>query len=414
VICRTNESLPRVLILAFHFPPDNASGAARPNRFFQYLPEFGYQPEVITAASPPCPVAHVHSVPAPTRFPSKRTASGVMEIGLRKFLFLNDEAVLWAWSAARFAGALHRRHPVAAVLSTFPPVNTHLAALSLKLRYPWPWIADFRDPMLGNPFRGSGHMTGMTARFLEPQIFRRADAILSVTDVIADNWRRQYPLHADKIHTIWNGFDPGERIGPLPIPVRAERVMAHVGNLYGLRHPAVVLASLQRLLDRNLLAPRQVRVHLVGELDADIRRSHAELFANLEARQALEYSGSLPRAQALRIMGEANYLLLVDVMGGEGYGTVPAKLFEYLRIGRPILAITARDSPVERILASSGAPYRAVHPDDNQARIDEQVMQFLQLPSEPVAPSAWFEETFDGRRQTALLARLLDTLVRTK
>jgi len=405
-----NEPLRRVLLLAFHFPPDNASGAARPNRFFQYLPEFGYQPEVITAASQPSPVAHVNSVPAPTRFPSKRTASGVLEIGLRKLLFPNDEGLLWAWSAARAAQALHREQPVAAVLSTFPPVNTHLAGLWLKRRYQWPWIADFRDPMLGSPFRDSTHMSKLADRFLEPRIFHRADAILSVTDVTADSWRRQYPHHAAKIHTLWNGFDPGERIGPLPIPPRDGRVMAHIGNLYGIRHPAVVLASLQLLLERNALDPRQVRVHLVGDLDQDIRRSHAALFTDLDKRQAIEYSGSLPRPEALRIMAEADYLLLLDMAGTEGY-TVPAKIFEYLRIGRPILAATPRNSPVERILASSGVPYRTIHPDDDETEVDRQVLDLLRLPSNPVAPSAWFEENFDGRRQAGVLARLLDNLV---
>jgi len=248
--------LPRVLLLAFHFPPDNASGAARPNRFFKYLPEFGYQPEVITAALLPTAVAHVHSVPATTRFPSKRTASGVLEIALRKSLFPNDEGVLWAWSAARFARALHRKEPVAAVLSTFPPVNTHLAALWLKRSCQRPWIADFRDPLYGSPFRGSSHIANTADRILEPRIFHGADAILSVTDITADSWRRQYPHHANKIHTIWNGFDPGERISALPIPARDGRVLAHIGNLYGIRHPAVVLASLERLLERGALAPR--------------------------------------------------------------------------------------------------------------------------------------------------------------
>jgi len=151
----------------------------------------------------------------------------------------------------------------------------------------------------------------------------------------------------------------------------------------------------------------------VGDLDQDIRRSYPELFANLEARQTLEYSGSLPRPEALRIMAEADYLLLLDMVGTAGY-TVPAKLFEYLRIGRPILAVTPRDSPVEKILAMSGVPYRTIHPDDEPANIDEKVLELLQLPSEPVAPSSWFEETFDGRRQAGVLARLLDTLVRTR
>ena len=39
-----------VLLLAYHFPPDNASGSARPFRFYKYLPEYGYEPHVITAS----------------------------------------------------------------------------------------------------------------------------------------------------------------------------------------------------------------------------------------------------------------------------------------------------------------------------------------------------------------------------
>jgi Glycosyltransferase Family 4 len=410
----TDRHLRRVLILAFHFPPDNASGAARPNRFFKYLPEFGYHPEVITAASPPNSVANVYPVPARTRVPSKRTASGLLELGLRKALFPSDEGVLWAWSAARFAQALHRRQPIAAVISTFPPVNTHLAALWLNLRHRMPWIADFRDPITNNPFRGSRYLAGATAGLLEPRIFRRADVVLSVTDTIADDWRRKYPQYAKKIHTVWNGFDPGERIVAFPLPKRDYRVIAHIGNLYGARQPGLVLGSLLRLMERNVPPAGNVRVHFVGGLDEDIRRSHAQSFAELEARHAIEYSSSVPRPEALRIMGEANYLLLVDIVRDESYAAVPAKLFEYLRVGRPILAVTTRDSPVERILKLSGVQYRAVHPGDEPARVDEQLLQFLQLPTEPAAPSDWFEETFDGRRQTAVLARLLDSLLTTQ
>ena len=35
------------LIVAYYFPPENTSGAARPARFFRYLPEFGFDPVVV-------------------------------------------------------------------------------------------------------------------------------------------------------------------------------------------------------------------------------------------------------------------------------------------------------------------------------------------------------------------------------
>src|SRR2546428_545436 len=38
----------RILIIAYHFPPDAAVGALRPLKFAKYLPQFGWEPWVLT------------------------------------------------------------------------------------------------------------------------------------------------------------------------------------------------------------------------------------------------------------------------------------------------------------------------------------------------------------------------------
>jgi len=84
-----------VLLLAFHFPPEPTPGALRPGRFFKFLPEFGFDPVVITAAQT-APHPNVHVIPAPMQsIPDKRTVEGWGELVLRRWVFPTEMAIFW-------------------------------------------------------------------------------------------------------------------------------------------------------------------------------------------------------------------------------------------------------------------------------------------------------------------------------
>ena len=117
--------------------------------------------------------------------------------------------------------------------------------------------------------------------------------------------------------------------------------------------------------------------------------------------------------QALKLMAESDYLMLLDIQDGQGY-TVPSKLFEYVRTGRPILTVTQPGSPVERILSRSGIPHVFVYPNDPEDTVCRKVQELFELPSDYVKPSDWFLDTFDGRRQTGALASLLASIEAVK
>ena len=110
-----------VLLLAYHFPPDNASGSARPFRFYKYLPEYGYEPHVITA-SPQTGV----QLPRVTFAPARRQLEGRVRMGgtrARKTFFTSDEAMIWAHEAKKTVARAMRQTKFYAIVSTFPPVN---------------------------------------------------------------------------------------------------------------------------------------------------------------------------------------------------------------------------------------------------------------------------------------------------
>ncbi|MEO6809981.1 MAG: glycosyltransferase, partial [Isosphaeraceae bacterium] len=300
------------------------------------------------------------------------------------------------------------QRPVAAVLSTSPPVGSHLVALELKRRHGLPWVADFRDPLRGNPFRTRRWFFPYDGP-LERLFFRQADALIANTDTMANLWRRHHRKIDGKVSVIWNGFDPEDQFDPTPPDSGSRRVLAHVGALYGRRHPGRLLASLVRLILAGELAADRVGVKLVGPIDGDCLEVNREAVDSLRSWGCLDYDGKqVSRDDARRAGLSADYLLLLDLNEQEVDLQVPAKIFEYVRIGRPILAFTRRGSPVERILKGSGVPYRAIHHDADDATVDDAVRGIFNLPASSTRPSPWFEEQFDGRNQTRALAGILD------
>ncbi len=407
----------KFLILAYHYPPSPAVGATRPSHFAKYLQKFGFFVQVLTATpqpeTPQDPVTHVKDPVNPLR---KNTLSGLAHMTLRKLIFPFEDSVIWSWNLLSEAEKLISKAPRDwVVFSTFPPVSTHLAALRLRQKYPVRWVADFRDPLAGSDSRRTAldhlptvvrSLSPAADQWIEKRIVDRADLLIANTDVVADLWRRRYPPHARKITHIWNGFDLDDTMEARPIPPRPYKVMSHVGGLYHGRRPDFILESLDRLVTSGRLKASSFRLQFVGQINYDGIANRA-VFDRLVQTGCVEATGMLTQSEARKAAGEADYLLLLDWNQGL---QVPAKTFEYVRIGRPIFVVTSPESPVDRILQSSQIPYCSVSSDTPPPVLDEKFLQFLDLPTESCKPSPWFFDQFDASHRVSTLVRQLESL----
>jgi hypothetical protein len=399
-----------VLIFAYHFPPENAVGAARPFRFSKYLSSLGYTCRVFTASEQTgCNAADVEYVPDPFVDDARHTFGWQLERAIRRTILPGEKGIQWSYLASRAARAFIRANPSSAItiFSTFPPLGTHLAAWQLARSEGLPWIADLRDPFpVGQGNQGPKSLRERTYRWLERRTAQRADTVIANTDGAMAEWQRKFPDLKGKFQLIWNGFDPEDRVGPLPASSGDRKVLSHVGELYGGRVPTPILESIARLIAAGRLSPRSVRVRLIGPAEPDVLpdrgfldRARSEGWLELVTEQ-------IPRREALQITQTSDGLLLLQP---QRTTAVPGKLFEYLQIGRPILAFIQPNSSIERLIQQSGVPYRCVYPDNPPSVMDDTVADFFSFPSSPVPASPWFEEHFNSKNQT----RQLDAIIRS-
>jgi len=397
-----------LLLLTYTFPPDNTAAAIRPGQLRHYLPQLGYQPHVVASSfeggSNIDPF--VHRVPGDHE-PRRTAFESRLAAWVMRNLAPYDDRLPWIPYAGRAAADVIRSRPIDAVFSTSPFLAAHFAALVLKLRTGLPWIADFQDPIRDNPFRTRRWFFPYDT-IVERLFFRFADRLIANTDTVAEAWRARYPKLSDKISVLWNSFDPREECSIKPRPERKHRLLAHIGSLYGDRHPAQLLATLERLA----IQPSKVRVKLVGPIEPNLLQRLQSLFDRASQKALLEYDNHLvDRAEALKETGEADYLLLLDLNAKNASFQLPSKLLDYVRFGKPVLGYTPKNSPSERILADSGLTFVAVDPTEDAKSQDAKVAAFLDLGIEPQIASSQFVEKFSAETQARIVAGLLDDLL---
>jgi len=401
---------PLILIFAYHFPPENAIGGARPSRFMKYLSRMGYTCRVYSAANQAGRNnPNTEYVPDPFVTRPRLSLSWQFERAVRKVFLPSEVGMQWSYCASRAARKYLRAHPntCVTVFSTFPPLGSHLAAWQLAQSEGLPWIADFRDPFPEASDHETIHPFRMRFyRWLERVTARKASAVIANTDAEMVRWQEKFPSLNGKVYSIWNGFDPEERVEPLPASSRDFRALSHIGELYGGRTATPILESIERLIASGHLSSRSICVRLIGPAEPGALPNKEFLDRARDAGWLDLVIHRIPQVEALQISRSSDGLLLLQPQSA---AQVPGKLFEYLQIGRPILAFIQPNSPSERLLAQSGVPYRCVYPGSPPKAVDDTVAEFFNIPTMAIAANSWFEEQFNVEKQT----RQLDAIIRS-
>ncbi len=355
----------RVLMIACAFPPTGGPGVQRTVKFAKYLPQFGWVPTVWAAEQlPGLPfddtlLADLSSSVTVLRWPITRTterASDIATAGIRASPVVSrlaraaaarwtpfgrqapfpDEFSAWARNSVEPLLRLQGLAPFDILYSTFSPVSNHLLGLELKRRTGLPWVVDFRDLWIDD-YRyaeRSARRRTMQAE-LQQCLLEEADVVIGVTTRQTDILASHVPGHAAKFVTITNGFDVDDFriVESSAVSDSSMFTLAHIGRLDRWRAHGALLEGLRRFTSEMRQEYSGFVFRIVGHAD---RTAHAAL---LESGVPCELTGYVSHSQAIREMCRANALLLALPDGPNADSVIPAKLFEYLASGRPILTV---------------------------------------------------------------------------
>ncbi len=384
----------RWLCIAYAFPPMNRSGTQRTLGFVRHLDSLGWDASVITANGAGEPqddnllaavpdATRVSRVPWRDRVAACKELLRIAEPGVRlppeardttaelattqphglrdwftRLLHLPDSRSGWIRPAIRTSLDRIRQDAPRVIYSTSPYMSAHLVALKLQRRTGLPWVADFRDPWRDNPFRKLDYraLDWLDAR-RERAVLLSANHIVMNTATARDRLCARYPQFAAKCSVILNGYDAStfEFITPVRDADANQLVIAHAGQFYGSRSPVPYFRALRMAIEKTPTLAVTLRLHLIGA-DHYEGKPLADLARQEGVENLVRVFGSMPHAPTLQRLAGADALLLA---GSDGPGAdlqVPAKLFEYLALRRPIIAAIPRENPAIDILRSAKVP----------------------------------------------------------
>jgi glycosyltransferase involved in cell wall biosynthesis len=357
-------SLRRALIVTYHFPPSSASGSFRLLGFARHLPRAGWAAVVVAPPRLPWEAVDpelLRQVPPETVLYSVSFHENRLSLPLRLWAPFTSWLVK-AWPAC--VRAVRRDRPEV-VLTSGPPHLVHTLGLLVKRRFGIPWVADFRDPWIACTPRQSGSTWRDRAEArLERAVMHRADRIIANAPNACDALRQEFPEAAGRMAVITNGFDP-ERFPPPAATGGDSFTIIYSGSIYAGRDPRLFLDAVRTWVAGRPAGVRPVRVAFFGCIEADY------LAAEVRARGlegVVTIHGQIPYAESLAAMARSDVLLLLD-SPGRRIG-VPAKLYEYLGAGRPVLALSEADGDTAWVLRESGLPHRIAPPDDPAAILE--------------------------------------------
>ncbi|HEU5350181.1 MAG TPA: glycosyltransferase [Terracidiphilus sp.] len=385
-----------VLLVSYSFPPVGGVGVLRAASLARYLPQHGIRLDVLTARNP----SAVGTDPEllndiPKGVTIHRTLTLDLPFGLKKWIknrvtgarkpststatspqprkpgllrriaqdiLLPDPQVTWLPILARAAARIVRERNIDLVLITVPPFSSVLLAPKLRARFPnLAIVVDFRDEWLATSIDLISFSRSPRARQIahqaEAAAVASATAVVAVTEAARRLLQARYPDEpAGKFHLVPNGFDAARLPRVLSQAQAANDkpvLLTYLGTLYGSTEPQALIQAIRTLSEE---IRSRLRVRFIGRVEDPYFRQSL-----LELGETVELISFMPQAQALQALAESDYALLIT----HDPVNVSAKFYDYLGVGKPIVATVHPGGAVRSLIEELHAGWWADSRDVN-------------------------------------------------
>ena len=378
----------KVLIVSYIFPPIGGGGVQRTLKFVKYLREYGWEPIVLTVGNDfgydNKDNSLIDDIPEDINiiridhniFNSEQLNKNLIKefINLiygvvddkyimneylyyiqdnncsnRNSIFIPDICVGWVNNVLKNIVNIINFNDISLVYTSSSPYSDHIIGYYLKRKYNIPWVADFRDEWTNHAYYSEEYskipIEYKINRKMEENIVNLSDAILTVTPICVQNYINNFNLEKNKVILITNGYDESD-FSKLEHVKNDKFTLIFNGSLYKEINPLNIILSINQLIDDHKINVNNLQVRLIGTITINIKTL---LYEN-DKYNIIKYCGYLSHNLSLRMASSADILLLILGESEKVKSVYTGKLFEYLRLYKPILALSPKGSLVDQLL----------------------------------------------------------------
>lgn len=402
-----------VLFIAYLFPPIGGSGVQRSIKFVKYLVRMGYRVIVLTVgqyfdATSPQDRSLLQDIPDEVEIIrideryaaysqlSQRERQEIYNLFLGNLLdsewlpqFLASAAptgelvpqlpyehYIWTNECLKHVAQLIDFSSIDVLYTTASPFADFMLGYYLKQKYHIPWVMDYRDPWASDDhhwrfFSGPwGDDVRPMLQAIERETIKAADAVVTVAASVQADIQDVYGLEGVLARQIVNGYDEDD-FAVLAASADGSNArtgvftICHNGNIYGNEDLSELVKILNQLIADRRIDQQRIRIVVNGTIEyaLDAAVLAQDTYGLVERRGRLSHMDSLQSAQ------QSDLLLLLLSRGGAARDAIAGKLFEYVRLGVPVLAFSSRGSAAEQVLRQTRTGSNFAY-EDTQAVAD--------------------------------------------
>lgn len=438
----------KVLIVSFLFPPLHNIGAVRIGKFAKYLPEFNWDPIVLTADN----MRHLpQTIPVEideknvirtcyfglgdfieqtliaknnTSFPIQINKGGnatlkskilkmirlirpIYTLPMMRTLLL--EPIGWYYYAVKKGLHIATKYNIDIIFSTYSPATSHFVASYLNRRTGIPWVAEFRDLWTLNHNIGKTQPFYFIEQQIEKRTLRNSNLLITASEPMTQEMEA---LHSKKCITITNGFDEQDFIENIPLIPRF--TITYTGNMYlGKQDPSPLFKAIARLIHEGRIIPGDLEVRFFGSSVLDII---SLLIKDFCLQQFVRIYDSVPLKESIKKQKESTVLLLLAWNDPKEKGVYTAKIFEYLGATRPILVIGSKGSVIDELLVRTSSGVIATEVEEIKEILSDWLSEFRLYKRilSHYTPKQEVIKLYTRKEQARKLAEVFNKVLRTE
>ncbi len=402
------------------------SGVQRTLKFAKYLPEYGWQPVVLTS-SPRSFYAYdesllneidpekiqIYRTSKSSAAPKKEiinnykiskfrsyTVQKIARAGLQT-IYQPDSKIRWKKPALELARKIISEHNIDVIYATAPPFTDFLIAHQLSTEFNIPFVVDYRDVWIDNPFHFfATPFHKMYSEKLEKEILTYTKKAIVTNRNTKELLIKRYSfINHNDIVIIPHGYDEADFTEFRHItPDKSFFTITHSGLFQDNRTPKYFFKALSQFIKENPESANKIKANFIGLM----RPEHNKYIVKYNLSKNVEQCGYVSHRETIeKIMhSDVLWLMLNDTVRS------PGKLYEYFGAKKPILACLPEGNMKKLALDTKAAI--CTSPKDVNA-IKEAISKFYNLWKNGMLPipDPNYTESFERYKLTANLSKEL-------